>query len=90
MKLGSSKYRLKVFNKGQAPAHNVIIEFPDGNDVVPTSEIREPFPMEILEQHQSVDLIAAVHMGRALKQTVVLKWSDDSSETNEKTVYLTV
>jgi len=90
VKLGSSRYRIKVFNKGKAPARNVVIEFPDGNDVVPASEIRDKFPMEILEQHQSVDLIAAVHTGTPPKQTVSLRWADDHSETNEKTVYLTV
>src|SRR5712691_346242 len=31
IKLGSSNYRLKIWNKGRAPARNVLIEFPEGN-----------------------------------------------------------
>lgn len=39
IKLGSSKYRLKIWNKGSATARNVRIEFPEGNNVVIDSEI---------------------------------------------------
>ncbi len=90
VKLGSSKYRLKVFNKGKAAARNVRIEFPDGDMPVPKSELDDKFPMEVLEQHQSVDLIAAVSMGTPSKQIAIVRWSDDQSESNEKTVYLTL
>lgn len=90
VKLGSNKYRLKVFNKGKAPARNVRIEFPDGDTPVPKSEIADKFPMEVLEQHQSVDLIAAVSMGTPSKQTAIVRWLDDHSDSNEKTVYLTL
>ncbi|GAB4228026.1 MAG: hypothetical protein Kow0032_07850 [Methyloligellaceae bacterium] len=90
VKLGSSKYKLRVFNKGKAVARNVRIEFPDGESSVPASELREKFPMEILEQHGSVDLIAAVSMDTPSKQTAVLRWEDDHSDSNEKTAYLTL
>lgn len=89
-KFGSSKYRLKVFNKGKAVARNVRIEFPDGDTPVLKSEIEDKFPMEVLEQHQSVDLIAAVSMGTPSKQTAIVRWSDDHSDSNEKTLYLTL
>ena len=87
--LGSNRHRVKVFNKGKAPARNVRIEFPDGNDIVPVSEIADKFPMESLEQHQAVDLIAAIHMGTPRKQRVILRWVDDHSDANEKVAYLT-
>lgn len=90
VKLGSSRYKLKVFNKGKATARNVRIEFPDGDSPVPQSELRDKFPMEILEQHGSVDLIAAVHMQTPPKQTAILRWADDYSDSNEKTAYLTL
>lgn len=89
VKFASNNYRVKVFNKGKAPARNVTIEFPEGNEMVIDSELRDKFPMEILEQHQSVDLIAAIHMGTPRKQAALLKWADDYSGANEKTVYLT-
>jgi len=90
VKLGSSRYRLKVFNKGKAVARDVRIEFPNGNDIVPDAEIADKFPMEIMEQHQSVDLIAAVHLMTPRKHTVTLRWADDYSDSNEKTVFLTL
>jgi hypothetical protein len=90
VKLGSSKHRVKVFNKGKAPARNVRIEFPDGNNMVPGSEISDKFPMEVLEQHQAVELMAAVHMQTPRKQTVILRWEDEHSDANEKVVYLTL
>ena len=90
VKLGSSTYRLKVFNKGKAAARNVRIEFPDGESPVLDSEVAEKFPMEVLEQYQSVELIAAVHIGMRVKHTAVLRWEDDHSDSNEKTVYLTI
>jgi hypothetical protein len=90
VKMGRNNYRLKVFNRGKAPARDIRIEFPDGNDMIPESELRHKFPMEVLEQHQSVDLIAAPDMGTPPKQTAILRWVDDHSESNEKTVYLTL
>lgn len=90
VKLGNSKYRVKIFNRGKAAARNVQIEFPDSNGLIPDQEIRDKFPMEVLEQHDSVDLIAHVHMGTPRKHAVLLKWADDHSDSNEKTGYLTL
>lgn len=89
VKLGSSKYRVKIFNRGKAAARQVRIEFPNGNNIVPEEEITGKFPMEVLEQHQSVELIAAFHMSTAPKQSIMLRWSDDHADENEKVVYLT-
>lgn len=90
IKLGSSKYRLKIWNKGSATARNVRIEFPEGNDVVIGSEVSDKFPMESLERHQSVELIAAVHMQTKRKHVVRLIWEDDVQTHNEKLSYPTL
>ena len=45
-----------------ATVRNVRIEFPEGNDVVSDLEVFNKLPMESLERHQPVELIAAVHM----------------------------
>ncbi len=90
IKLGNNKCRVKVFNRGKAAARNVEIEFPDGNDMIPDQEIRDKFPMEVLEQHDSVELMAAIHMRTPRKQAMLLKWTDDYSDSNEKTSYLTL
>ncbi|WP_417560805.1 hypothetical protein [Marinomonas sp.] len=90
IKLGSSKYRLKIWNKGSATAKNVRIEFPEGNDVVIDSEVTDKFPMETLERHQSVELIAAVHGGTKRKHVIRLIWEDDAQLHNEKLSYPTL
>jgi len=90
VKLGSKTYKLRVFNKGKAAARNVTIEFPDGDSPVPQSELADKFPMEVLEQHDSIDLIAAVHMQTPPKLTANLRWADDHSSINEKKAYLTL
>lgn len=87
---GSSKCRLKVWNKGSATARNVRIEFPKGNDVIIDSEISDKFPMESLERHQSVDLTAAVFKQTKRKHVVRLIWEDDAEAHNEKLSYPTL
>jgi len=90
IKLGSSNYRLKIWNRGRAAARNVSIGFPEGNDCLIESDISSKFPMETLETHQSVELIAAVHMGTKSKHAIKLSWADDFSPSNEKVVYPTL
>ncbi|MDE0089112.1 MAG: hypothetical protein OXU23_25570 [Candidatus Poribacteria bacterium] len=90
VKLGSSKHRLKIWNKGNATARNVKLEFPEGNDVLIQSEINEKFPLESLEKYQSVELIAAVHLDTRRKHVVRLIWEDDAQKYNEKIAYPTL
>lgn len=90
IKLGSSKYRLKIWNKGKSAARNVSLDFPEGNDCLIQSDIDAKFPLEILETHQSVELIAAVSMDSKSKHPIKLTWSDEFSEHNEKMVYPTI
>lgn len=90
IKLGSSKYRLKIWNKGAATARNVRLEFPEGNDVVVDSDVTDKFPLESLERHQSVELIAAVHMQTKRKHVVRLIWEDKAQSYNEKLSYPTL
>ncbi len=90
IRLGSNSYRLKIWNKGVSTARNVKIEFPEGNDVIIDSEITDKFPMESLERHQSVELIASVHMQTKSKHVIRLIWEDDAQSHNEKTSYPTL
>jgi hypothetical protein len=87
---GSSKYRLKIWNKGNAAARNVRIELPEGSDVLIQSDIDEKFPLELLEKYQSVELIAAVSTGTKSKQVIRLVWEDDAHDYNEKLAYPTL
>lgn len=89
LKLGRS-YRLKIYNKGKCPARNVRLEFPDGNSLILEDDIRDKFPFQVLDVHQAVELVAAVHMGSQSKLAVRLLWEDDFSPNNEKTLYATL
>lgn len=88
--IGSKKHRLKIFNKGKVAAYSVAIEFPDGNDVVPESEIDDKLPLEAMEPGQSVELIAAVHSGTKRKHALRLRWIDSDGEEKEKMVHATL
>ena len=90
VKLGNGNYRLKVWNKGKAVARNVRLEFLSGNDIVIQSDVERKFPLEALDPFQSVELIAAVHLGSKSKHEIKLIWSDDFSEMNEKITYPTL
>jgi hypothetical protein len=90
IKMGNSSYRLKIWNQGKSPARDVRIEFPSGHDIFVQSDVDRKFPLERLDPHQSVELMAAVHMGSKSKHEVKLLWADDHSNANEKTTYPTI
>jgi hypothetical protein len=90
IKIGSSDRRLKIWNKGKAAARNVMIEFPEGNNILIQSEIDQKFPLELLDTYQSVELIVAGAMGMKRKHPIRLIWADDFNERNEKIVYPTI
>ena len=90
VKHGSNNYRLRVFNRGPATAEDVHVSFPDGNELVLQEDINEKFPLARMERWQSVDLIAAIHMGSPRKMTVALSWKDRGGRSSEKTFHLTL
>lgn len=90
IKLGSNQHRLKVFNKGKGIAKNVRIEFPEGNDLVLSIDIESKFPVPILEQFQSVELIASVGFGSPSRMAVKLIWDDDEKHDKSKVVTPTI
>jgi len=91
VKVANNNYRVRVFNRGKAPARNVRIDLAtQSSDPVPiTRDVDSKFPMERLEPQQGVDLIAAVHWDSPSKMPIVLIWDDDTGTDHEKTVYLT-
>lgn len=87
--LGTSKHRLRIFNKGKASARNVRLEFPEGQDFLIDSDIKSKFPMELMHPHQPVDLIATWMYGTKSKHTIKIIWDDDFQENNEVVTYPT-
>ena len=90
VKIASNSRRFKVFNKGKGLARNVRINFPEGNEILIQNDIDSKFPLEVMEQHQSVELIAAVHMQSPSKMTVELIWDDDTGLSQSKLFYPTL
>lgn len=91
VKLANNNYRVKVFNRGKAPARNVRIDLATESDdsVLSTRDVDSKFPMEQLEPQQGVDLIASLHMNSPSKIPIDLTWDDDTGTDHRKTVYLT-
>ena len=83
-------YRLKVFNKGKTIATNIRVEFPSGNEILIESDLKDKFPMPRLEPFQSVELIAAVHMGSPRRMDIKLIWDDPSGSDRDKVVTVTL
>lgn len=90
IKVGKHNHRLKVFNRGKCDARNVRIELPTGNGPLIASDVHSKFPVPVMEQHQSIELIAAVSMGSPTRMTIKLIWDDDSGMNNEKIVMPTL
>ncbi len=90
LKLGNNKYRLKIWNKGKAPAQDVSIEFPEGNEIISEREVNEKFPLQFLDTHQAVELIAVIGMSTKSKHLIKLEWSDGRVQRVEKLIWVTI
>lgn len=90
IKTGKNNHRLKVFNKGNNTARNVRMEFPEGNSILHSSDLDTKLPIPIMEQHQSVELLAIVGFGSDTRMTIKLIWDDDFGSNNEKVLMPTV
>lgn len=85
IKAGKNDYRLKVFNRGKGTARNVrLLDLAGQDTFLIQSDIQHKFPLPILEQHQSAELIAAIHMGSKLRAHIKLIWDDDAGSCHEK------
>jgi len=84
IKIGRDNSRFKIFNKGKSVAENIRIEFPDGNEIIMESDVKDKFPIPLLEQHQSVELIASIGLDSPSRITVKLIWDDGIGKDNEK------
>lgn len=87
--LGTTNRRVKIFNKGQAPAYHVKLIIPEDNHLLLETEVESVFPLEILEPNQSVNLITSMSLGTGRKNKFKLVWQDEFSSENSKTIYLT-
>lgn len=88
-KAGTSNYRLKVFNRGKGVASNVRIEVLDDSGLLMASDIDRKFPVPSMEQHASVELIAAVGMDSPNRVHIRLTWDDATGQEHTKELHPT-
>jgi hypothetical protein len=86
IEVGRNKYRLKVFNRGKGVARNVrLFDLVEADkSILGDSDIGHKFPVAIMDQHQTVELIAFIHMGSPLNAHIKLQWDDETGRDHEK------
>lgn len=77
VKIGRNDYRFRVYNRGKGTARNVRMEIVVGQELLDT-DLNHKFPFPLLDTHQSIDMLARVHMGSPRRATVRLAWEDDA------------
>ena len=80
------EYRLKVFNKGQGKAYNIRLNILDDGNMKLDDGI---FPLDSLEEHQSVELLVAIYLRSKNEMRLRFSWDDRSGSNRHKeiTVY---
>lgn len=85
IEVGRNNHRLKVFNRGRGTARNVrFVLLDDEDSFLIAGDIEQKFPVPIMEQHQSVELIAALHFGSGVRAHIKLLWDDETGVDHEK------
>jgi hypothetical protein len=77
VKTGKHNYEFRIYNRGKGPARNVTMEVLAGGDLL-DNDLDDKFPFPSLDVHQSISLLAMVHMQSPRRATVRLKWQDDA------------
>jgi hypothetical protein len=83
--LSRSSWRLKVFNRGRGTARNVrLLDLQVSNSILVQEDIAQKFPVPILEQHQSIEVLAALDLSSPPQAHIKLVWDDDTGTDQEK------
>lgn len=86
IEVGRNNHRLKVFNRGRGTARNVRMTVLDDDEVscLATNDVRDKFPVPIMEQHQAVEVIALRHFQSSNRAHIRLEWDDDTGADHSK------
>lgn len=79
VKIGKGQ-RLKIYNKGKAPAKNVRLQFPVVRDF---SIMHDVLPLEVIQPGGNFDLIVATAMGAPSAVKIKLIWDDERGHNQE-------
>jgi hypothetical protein len=88
--VGKNNYRLKIFNRGIGAARNVRLEALAGGELLDSGDLREKFPLPLLERHQNIELFTRVHMQSPRRAHVRLFWDDEAGADRQKELWLDV
>ena len=82
VKIGKGKYRLKVWNSGNAPAYDVRAKFDDDAQIIIMENEKQPF--DILDVKKNYEMVLIVHNGSASKFKIITEWKDDKGKEYSK------
>lgn len=86
--VGKNQYRLKVFNRGKGAARNVrLFDLQEGRSILDRDDIEQKFPLPILEQHQSVEVLAAIFLSGPRDSHIKLVWDDELGSDHSKELW---
>jgi hypothetical protein len=91
VKIGSNKWILKVFNKGDANAKDVYFKYLiDGAPAI-ISPGETTFPIQLLEPQKNVDYHIMIHLGlRSASWEYEISWTNQDGSTDSKKGVLTL
>lgn len=70
-----TSYRFRLINDGEAPAHDASFQILTKDSPLMEQDYRAKLPAT-LRPHQSVEVLAAVHMGTPSKLDAVMSWTN--------------
>lgn len=77
IKISQGKYKLKVWNYGDATAYDIDVEIPSEYNIV---LMKDKMPFEYLESGNGFEEHVVVHMHSSRKFKVICKWKDKNGE----------
>lgn len=87
---GKSDTRLKIFNRGKAPAHNVRLEELESSGLLMPSDIQRKFPVDTLDVHASVELHLIRTFQSANKTRIQVTWDDGAGRDQTKVISVVI
>lgn len=80
-KISKNSYKLYVFNKGNANAHDVDYEINKDSSIITTKEVT---PFEVLEPGGNFIEPVIVYPGNGPKYKITLSWKDENGQPQSK------
>lgn len=80
IRISQGKYRMKVWNSGNATAYNVKVDIPQEYNIM---VMKDKIPYEYLEPGSNFEEYVVVHGGSATKFKIISTWEDEKANKHE-------